>query len=107
MRKSAPFRREIADDIPVSAQNVLVGAESLQPHRAARVNLAGGNADLRAEAVAIAVGKARRAVLIHPGGIHQREEFPAAASSRVMMQSVWWEPCLLMKAIASSMESTV
>ena len=24
-----------------------------------------------------------------------------------MMQSVWWEPCLLMKAIASSMESTV
>ena len=75
MRKPAPFRREIADDIPVSAQNVLVGAKPLQPHRAARVNFARGNADLRAKAVAIAVGEARRAVLIHPGGIHQREEF--------------------------------
>ncbi len=74
MRKPAPFRREIADDIPVSAQNVLVGAEPLQPHRAARVNFARGNADLRAKAVAIAVGEARRAVLIHPGGIHQRKE---------------------------------
>ena len=69
MRKPAPFRREIADDIPVSAQNVLVGAESLQPHWAARVNLAGGNADLRAEAVAIAVGKARPQSLSSPASL--------------------------------------
>ena len=71
MREAAPPRRKIADNIAVAAQNVLVGAKPLQPHRAARVNFTRGNADLRAEAVAITVGEARRAVMLHARGIHQ------------------------------------
>ena len=38
------------------------------------MELAGGDAHLRAEAVAVAVGKARGAVLVHARRVHQREE---------------------------------
>ena len=57
VREAALPAGEICDDVAVAAQDILVGAQTLQAHRAARMDLAGGNAHLRAKAVAETVRK--------------------------------------------------
>ena len=60
----------IARQMAVAAQKIFVGRQALQAHRAAGVQPAGADADLGAEAIAIAVGKARGGVMVHARGIH-------------------------------------
>ena len=58
------------DDVAVAEEDVLVRDEALEADRAARVELARGDADLRAEAVPEAVGEARRGVVEDAGRVH-------------------------------------
>src|SRR3954464_10343902 len=51
--------------LSVANYDVLLRRQSLEPHRAARMQLVGGDADLCAQAVFIAVGKARRGIPHH------------------------------------------
>lgn len=55
--------------LPAAEDDVLRRRECLQAHRAARVELLGADADLRAEAELEAVGEARRGVDVDGGGV--------------------------------------
>ena len=55
---------------PLPEELELVGRQPFKPHGAARVQFAVADAQLRAEAVAVAVGEARRGVLKNAGRIH-------------------------------------
>ena len=59
----------------VAAELVLGGQEALQSHGAAGVELARADADLRPEAVAVAVGEAGGGVVVDAGGV----DFPQEA----------------------------
>src|SRR5690606_1792623 len=63
-------------DVPVAEHHVLLAGQAFQPYRAAGVQLVGGNADLRAQAVLEAVGETGGGVDHHRGGIHLSEEAP-------------------------------
>ena len=58
-----------AADLAVAPDDVLVGGELAQAHRAARVQLLRRDADLGAEAELLAVGEARRRVHDHRGRV--------------------------------------
>lgn len=60
--------------VALAPQLVLVDHEPVEPDRTPRVNLVGADADLRAEAVAHAVGEARRRVPVRAGAVHGRHE---------------------------------
>ena len=64
----------ISHNVAVSEKFVFVGYESLEANRPSGMNLAGADADLRAEAVAESVRKARGTVLVYAGGIHHFHE---------------------------------
>ncbi len=59
---------------PCAEHDVLLRGEAFEAHRAARVQLVGGDADLRAEAVLEAVGEARRGVHHHRARIDFAQE---------------------------------
>ena len=60
---------------PDAAHAILEAGELLDADRAARVQLAGGDADLGAEAELAAVGELGRGVVQHDRGIDLAEEF--------------------------------
>src|SRR5207253_1920909 len=74
-------RRCSGPDLALAQHDPLLGRETLQPHRPARMELVGGDADLRAEAVLEAVGEARAGVDHHARGIDLAQE---AHRTRVM-----------------------
>src|SRR5271170_2730772 len=61
--------------LSVADDDKLVAGQFLQAHRAAGVEFVGGDADLGAEAVLTAIGKARAGVPEHTGTVHFAEEF--------------------------------
>ena len=61
-------------DLAVAAHDVLEARQLLDADRAARVQLAGGDTDLGAEAELAAVGELRRGVVQHDGGIDLAQE---------------------------------
>src|SRR5574344_165324 len=64
----------LAPDDPVSRHRVLVGRQLLEPHGPPRMQLVGGDADLRAHAELRAVGEARGDVMVDAGGIDVAQE---------------------------------
>ena len=60
----------ISDQLSLADQAVLVGDKPLKTNRASRMKLARADANLRAKAIAEAIGKSRGAVAINAGGIH-------------------------------------
>src|SRR6185295_5922908 len=60
--------------LPTSPHYVLVRRELFHPHRSARMNALGGDADLRAHAELSAVGELRGSVVQHDGAVHTLEE---------------------------------
>ena len=74
MREARLARDERRDGLAGAAQDPLVGREALEPDRPARVELAGRDADLGAEAEAEAVGEARGAVPEDVGRVDGGEE---------------------------------
>src|SRR5439155_13891054 len=65
-------------DLAAAENDVLLRSEALQAHRAARVQLVGRDADLRAQAVFEAVGKSRRSVYQYGARIHLAQKAPRA-----------------------------
>ena len=61
-------------DLPISVDDVLVAAKLFQPHRAAGVQLLGGDAHLAAQPELSAIGKAGGTVHIHGGTVHSCRE---------------------------------
>ena len=61
-------------DVARAGEQVLVGHQSVEPDRTARVELAGRDPDLGSEAVAGAVGEARRDVAVDARGVDLRSE---------------------------------
>src|SRR6185436_73805 len=61
-------------DLPVAEHHVLERGEAFQSHGTARVQLVGGDADLRAEAVLVAVGEAGRRVDDHRARVDLAQE---------------------------------
>src|SRR5260221_2476774 len=57
--------RPLGTNLPRAQDHPFLASEAFEPDRPARMQLVGGNADLRAEAVLEAVGKARRRVDHH------------------------------------------
>ena len=92
--------------MPVAADDVLVGGQVGGAHGAAGVELVGADADLGAQAVLAAVGEAGRGVDHHAGGIDGGDEAVGRGHAGVRMASVWCEPYSLMWSMASSSEST-
>lgn len=64
----------IAHDVARAGEAVFVGDDAIEAHGTARVELAGADADLGAEAVAKAIGEARGAVVEDVGGVDFGEE---------------------------------
>src|SRR5882762_7659428 len=62
-------------DLPGAAHAILEAGELLDADRTAGVQLAGGDADLGAEAELAAIGELRRGVVQHDRGIDLRQEF--------------------------------
>ena len=56
------YRLQLSAYLPVAQHDVLLAGEAFQTDRATCVDLVGRNADLRAQAVFEAIGKARRGV---------------------------------------------
>ena len=65
-------------DLAVAEHDALERGEALEPDRAARVQLVGGDADLGAQAVLEAVGEAGRGVHHHRARIDLAQEAPRA-----------------------------
>src|SRR2546427_13135383 len=61
-RSGVFFRRLSGANLAAAEDHVLLRGEALEAHRAARMQLVGGNADLRAQAVFETVGETRRGV---------------------------------------------
>ena len=68
------IRSYYAARLPAASYDVLVRGELPQPHRSARMQPVGADADLGAEAELEAVGEARGGVGEDRGGIDLREE---------------------------------
>ena len=64
------FRHGLA----VSDELILICSQAFKPHRAAGMQLAGGDADFSPEAVNKSVGKAGGGVPVNPGTVHTVEE---------------------------------
>src|SRR6202167_2041575 len=63
-----------ADGVAVATKFVFVGRKSLKTHGPSRVELAGADADLGAQSVAVAICEACRSVVEDAGGIHLVQE---------------------------------
>ena len=74
------FREWLFAHLAVAADDVFVGRQFLETHRAARMQLVGADADLRAEAEFAAVGEARGSVPINRRRIDLAQETFARAS---------------------------
>ena len=93
VNSEVPLRASsLRPDLAVAAHLVLEARQLLDADRAARVHLAGCDADLAAEAEFAAIGELRRGVDEDDGRVDSIEEAFAAASSSVMMASVCCEP---------------
>ena len=66
-------------DVPVAQHNEFLAGQSFQSHRAARVDLVGGDADFRAEAILEPIGEAGGCIDHHRTGIHLAQETAGAA----------------------------
>src|SRR5690606_39440758 len=69
MDEGALARAIVARDLALAAEQPAIGDQALHPHRAACVQLAGADAHLGAQAVAVAVGEAGAGVVEHPGRV--------------------------------------
>src|SRR2546425_605413 len=77
-RSGVFFRRLSGANLAAAEDHVLLRGEALEAHRAARMQLVGRNADLRAQAVLEAVGEARRSVHQYGARIDLAQETPGA-----------------------------
>ena len=75
-----------------AAHHVLEGGELLDADRAARMQPAGGDADLRAHAELAAVGELRRGIVQHDRAVEAARKRSAVSWSSATMQSVCCEP---------------
>ena len=91
-RRSSLAGRDHGRDLPRAAHAVFEAGQLLDADRAARVEAAGGDADLGAEAELAAVGELGRGVVQHDGGIDLAQEFLRRGASSVTIESVWCEP---------------
>src|SRR5918912_3076613 len=62
------------DGVAVADQLVLVGRQAFEADGAARVELGGADAELRAQSVAEAVGEARRGAVVDARRVHRLHE---------------------------------
>src|SRR5918996_3094180 len=67
-------------DLSVPQNHEFLRGQAFEPHRPARVQLVGGNADLGAQAVLVAVGEARRGVPYDGARIDLAQEALGAAA---------------------------
>src|SRR5437667_9525882 len=73
-RSGVFFRRLSGANLAAAEDHVLLRGEALEAHRAARVQLVGGNADLCTQTVLESVGEARRGVHHHRARIDLAKE---------------------------------
>src|SRR5512135_171518 len=69
-----PRAAKLVAHLPVAQHDPLLRREAFEPHRAARMELVGGDADLGAQAVLEAVGEARGGVHHHRARVHLAQE---------------------------------
>jgi len=100
-RSGVFFRRLSGANLAAAEHHVLLRGEALEAHRAARMQLVGRNADLRAQAVFEAIAKRVEAFTSTELESTSRRKRRALASSSVTIASVCCEPYLPMCSIAA------